>query len=55
MLMVVQNYNVQGKIDDDDYIKMLGQINREIAGAEELLEEYESQKSPMKSSKNTLR
>lgn len=43
MLMVVQNYNVQGKIDDDDYIKMLGQINREIAGAEELLEEYESQ------------
>jgi multidrug resistance efflux pump len=34
---------VQGKIDDDDYIKMLAQIKREIAKAEELLEEYESQ------------
>ena len=37
------DYNVQGKIDDDDYIKMLAQIKREIAKAEELLEEYESQ------------
>ena len=34
---------MQGKIDDDDYIKMLAQIKREIAKAEELLEEYESQ------------